>query len=114
MTAVLTTAATIVCSHQGNVIVQASTSKLAVGGSPVLVEADLLAATVAGCTNVNANAGQKPCLKVTSILTGQSTTLTVAGQPVMLDTALGLTDATPPQPVLWQVSSAGQNMLEAS
>lgn len=114
MPAVLTTAAKIVCSHQGDVIVQASTSALSAGGSPVLVAADLLAATVAGCKNVNVNAGQKPCLKVTSILAGQSTTLTVAGQPVMLETARGLTDATPPQPVLWQVSSAGQNVLEAS
>ncbi|CCK24484.1 hypothetical protein BN159_0105 [Streptomyces davaonensis JCM 4913] len=114
MPAVLTTAAQLVCAHQGQLMVQASTSALTAGGSPVLVQADLLAATVSGCTNTNTAAGQKPCLKVTSIIAGRSSTLTVSGQPVMLETALGLTDAVPPQPVLWQVRSAGQKVLEAS
>lgn len=114
MAAVLTAASRLVCVHEGRLSVQASTAALDAGGSPVLVEADLLAATVSGCTNTLVDKGQKPCLKVTSVLAGQSSTLTVAGQPVMLDTAKGLTDASPPQPVLWRVSSAGQSVLEAS
>jgi hypothetical protein len=114
MPAVLTTASKLVCSHHGELKVQASTSALSAGGSPVLVEADILAATVTGCTNTDANANEKPCLKVTSIIAGRSTTLTVSGQAVMLESAQGLTDAVPPQPVLWQVSSAGQRVLEAS
>jgi hypothetical protein len=113
MPAVLTADAKLVCAHQGELKVQASTSSLTAGGLPVLVEADLLAATVSGCTNTNAKDGQKPCLKVTSILAGQSSKLTVNGQSVMLETAKGLTDAVPPQPVLWQVSKAGQSVLEA-
>ena len=32
----------------------------------------------------------------------------------MLETAQGLTNGTPPLPVMWQVSSAGQSVLEAS
>ena len=114
MPAVLTTASKLVCAHSGELVVQASTSALSAGGSPVLVQADLLAATVSGCTNVNANLGQKPCLKVTSIIAGASAVLAVGGQPVMLETAKGLTDAVPPLPVLWQVGSAGQMVLEAS
>jgi hypothetical protein len=114
MPAVLTAAARLVCAHQGRLVVHASTSALTVGGAPVLVDADLLAATVSGCTNTNAAAGQKPCLKVTSIIAGRSATLTVAGRPVMLETARGLTDAVPPLPVLWQVRGAGQSVLEAS
>ncbi|GLY16389.1 hypothetical protein LWF15_29870 [Kineosporia rhizophila] len=114
MPAVLTTASTLKCAHQGTVMVQASTSALSAGGSPVLVQADLLAATVAGCTNTNAAAGQVPCAKVTAVTAGMSTTLSVAGQPVMLQTAQGLTNAVPPLPVLWQVESAGQSVLEAS
>ncbi|MFE5813191.1 hypothetical protein [Streptomyces sp. NPDC056479] len=114
MPAVLTTASKLVCAHGAELIVQASTTALSAAGSPVLVQADLLAATVSQCTNTNANLGQKPCLKVTSVIAGASTTLTVAGQPVMLETARGLTDATPPLPVLWMVSTAGQSVLEAS
>jgi hypothetical protein len=114
MSAVLTTASKLVCAHSGELVVQASTSALSADGSPVLVQADLLAATVSGCTNTNANLGQKPCLKVTSIISGASAVLAVASQPVMLDTAKGLTDASPPLPVLWQVSTAGQSVLEAT
>jgi hypothetical protein len=114
MPAVLTTASKLVCAHGGELTVQASTSALSAGGSPALVQADLLAATVSKCTNTNANAGQTPCLKVTSVLAGASTTLSVGGQPVMLETAQGLTNATPPLPVMWQVSAAGQSVLEAS
>ncbi|MEU4477940.1 hypothetical protein AB0F68_07750 [Micromonospora sp. NPDC023966] len=114
MPAVLTTDSTIKCAHSGTVVAQASTSALTAAGSPVLVQADLLAATVTGCTNTNTNAGETPCLKVTSVTAGLSTTLSVGGQPVLLDTAKGLTNATPPRPVLWQVDSAGQTVLEVS
>jgi hypothetical protein len=114
MPAVLTTASTLSCAHGGTLVVQASTSALSAGGNPVLVMADLLAATVSGCTNTNAQLGQTPCLKVTSVLAGVSNQLTVAGLPVMLETAQGLTNATPPLPVMWQVGSAGQTVLEAT
>jgi hypothetical protein len=114
MPAVLTTSSKLVCAHGGELVVQASTAALSAAGSPVLVRADLLAATVSRCPNTNATAGQKPCLKVTSVLAGASTALTVGGQPVMLETARGLTDAAPPLPVMWQVGSAGQSVLEAS
>ena len=50
----------------------------------------------------------------TIVITGASAVLAVGGQPVMLETAKGLTDASPPLPVLWQVSTAGQTALEAS
>jgi hypothetical protein len=114
MPAVLTTASTLSCAHGGTLAVQASTSALTVGGNPVLVQADLLAATVSSCANTNAQLGQTPCLKVTSVLAGASTLVTVAGQPVMLETAQGLTNATPPLPVMWQVQSAGQTVVEAT
>ena len=109
--AVLTTSSTLKCVHGGTLQVQASTSQLSAGGSPTLVEADVLAATVSGCSNTNAAAGQMPCVTVT-VLAGQSTNLTVAGQAVLLESATGLTSSTPPG--TWQVSSAGQSVLEAS
>lgn len=114
MPAVLTAASTLKCVHGAPLVVQASTALLTAAGSPVLVQADLLAATVPSCPNTNVNIGQAPCVKVTAVLAGASTTLSVAGQPVMLETAKGLTSASPPSPVMWQVESAGQNVLEAS
>ena len=110
---VLTEGSTLQCVHGGSGKVQASQSKLKVDGKAVLLQSDLLKATVSDCPNTNAAAGQAPCLKVTSIISGLSTDLTVDGQPVMLENATGLTNATPPLPVLWQVQSAGQTKLTA-
>lgn len=114
MPAVLTTASTLQCVHGGTITANASSSALTVGGSPVLVQADLASATIAGCTNTNASAGQVPCVAITSVAAGVSTTLKVAGQPAMLATARGLTNGSPQLPVMWQVISAGQSLLGAS
>jgi hypothetical protein len=114
MPAALTTASTLQCVHGGTVTATASSSALTVGGSPVLVQADLATATITNCPNTNASAGQVPCVAITSVATGASTTLTVAGQPAMLATASGLTNGSPPLPVMWQVVSAGQTLLSAS
>lgn len=110
---VLTESAVLQCAHGGSVKVQAGQQKLKVDGKAVLLQSDLLAATVSNCPNTNAAAGQAPCLKVTSILSGLSTDLLVDGQPVMLENATGLTNATPPLPVMWQVQAAGQSKLAA-
>ncbi|MFD0278934.1 hypothetical protein ACFVHB_34195 [Kitasatospora sp. NPDC127111] len=113
MPSALTTASVLQCIHGGRLTVPAAGTALTVDGQPVLVQSDLAAATIAGCANTNASAGQTPCLKVTSVIAGLSTVLTVRGQPVLLDTARGLTNATPPAPVMWQVVSAGQTKLTA-
>lgn len=114
MAGVLTAASTLQCIHKGTLVVQASQQALTVDGQPVLVQADLLAATVAGCTNNNPAAGQAPCLAVTAVSAGLSSTLSVGHQPVVLETAQGLTNGTPPAPVMWQVASAGQTKLGAT
>jgi hypothetical protein len=114
MPAVLTTASTLKCAHGGTITVTASQQLLTAAGNPALVQADLAAASIAGCTNTVTSLSQKPCLKITSLLVGASTTLAVNGQAVLLETAQGLTDAAPPRPVLWQVVTAGQTVLEAS
>ncbi|MFD7297822.1 hypothetical protein ACFV9W_31440 [Streptomyces sp. NPDC059897] len=115
MPAVLTTASRLVCVHGGELVVRASTGALTAGGSPVLVLADLLAATVsATCSNTDVAKNQKPCTMVTSVLSGASTTLAVGGRAVALETARGLTDGLPTAPVMWRVDSAGQHVLEAT
>jgi hypothetical protein len=106
---VITEASLIQCPHLGTVKATASQSVLAVDGNKVLVQSDLLSATVT-CPAVPAP-GVKPCTKVASVTAGAAAKLTAGGQPVLLETAQGLTDGTPPQ---WRVVSAGQTKLRAS
>lgn len=106
--AVLTTASRLTCLHQGLVLLTSGQHLLTVDGNPVILRTDLLGATVAGCTNPSPGT---PCLKVTSILTGATASLSVGGVAVMTEAAFGLTDGQPALPVLWRVSSAGQTKL---
>jgi hypothetical protein len=50
---------------------------------------------------------------VTSVTSGASACLSVDGVPVLTESAVGLTNAVPPLPILWQVGSAGQTKLRA-
>ena len=106
---VITEASIIQCVHKGTVTASASQNVLTVDGEKVLVQSDLLSATIA-CPVAPAP-GVKPCTKVVSVTAGVATKLKANGQPVMLETALGLTDGVPP---LWQVASAGQTKLQTS
>jgi hypothetical protein len=99
--------------HGGTVQLRASQQRLKVDGQAVLVQGDLMGATVSGCPNNNPAAGQTPCLSITAIIGGIATTLAVNGQPVLLETAKGLTNGTPPAPVLWEVKAAGHTKLAA-
>jgi hypothetical protein len=104
MFAVLTSASVVVCAHQAPVVIQPSQRLLTVDGQPVLLRADLLAATIPDCPS------NTPCGKVSSILSGLSKTLNVGGEPVVLANAHGLS-ATPAQ---WRVQAANQTKLEAA
>lgn len=110
MSKVLTMGATIACPHGGSVMIVSGRTKLTVDGNPVLTAADLIGAPILGCTNTAP--GFTPCLAVASVLAGFSTRLAVDGQPVLLETATGMTNGTP-GPFPWSVRSAGQSKLEA-
>ncbi|MDF2619206.1 MAG: hypothetical protein K0S00_1865 [Xanthobacteraceae bacterium] len=110
MSRVLTMAAAIACPHGGMATITSGRSKLTVDGSPVLTAADLVGASFLGCTN--AGPGLVPCKTIVSVVAGLSARLLVDGQPVLLDTATGLTDGLP-GPFPWTVRSAGQTKLEA-
>lgn len=109
---VLNASAVIRCSHGGTVTVTPSQQALKAGGGAVLVRADLLAATIAGCTNTDARAGQVPCVSILAVTAGVATRLKAGGQPVVLEDAAGTTSSTPPG--RFSVSSAGQTRLRAS
>ena len=114
MGAVLTADSVLICPHGGRLTLSSSTRSLTVDGATVLVLVDLVGATISGCTTVDDTShGLKHCSAVTSTTAGASTALTIAGKPVALDSAQGLTDGLGPGPVQWQVRSAGQNKLTA-
>ena len=111
MPKVLTTAAKIQCSHQGMVQVpSAGQSVLQVDGNPALVTGDLVGKSIAGCT-LTPSTTTKPCTSTASMLIGAATLMEVGGKSVLLDTATGITDSTPPG--TWSVQAAGQSSLEA-
>ncbi|MEJ3748621.1 hypothetical protein WEI85_35740 [Actinomycetes bacterium KLBMP 9797] len=115
MATVLTDAATIQCVHAGapgtgTAALGASQERLTVRGSPVLVGDDLTNVTITGCT-LTGPPGTKPCAHTASTLTGGAARLTAGGAPVLLDTASGATDSTPPG--TWTVVAPGQSTLHA-
>lgn len=114
MTAVLTTASTLVCPHGGKVTLGAGRSKLKVDGKPVLAQSDVMGAAISGCGTPTATTTPptKPCTLVTAVLAGPTPKLTVGGQPVLLANAQGLTDGLAPAPGTWRVQSAGQTKAE--
>ncbi|MEO5878203.1 MAG: hypothetical protein ABIS86_03815 [Streptosporangiaceae bacterium] len=106
MPPVLTEASSLRCAHQGTVVVQATHRVLTVGGAAVLVDGDLLAAQILGC---QLQPPVTPCAQITGINAGVSGSLTVGGQPVLLATAQGTTNAG-----TWLVVDPGQTKLEAT
>jgi archaellum component FlaF (FlaF/FlaG flagellin family) len=112
MPKVLTTAAQIKCSHQGTVTVSsAGQSVVEVDGSSVLVMGDLVGKSVSGCT-LTPSQNSKPCTTTTSMIVGAATRMEAGGNAVLLETATGLTDSTPPG--TWSVQDAGQSSVEAT
>jgi hypothetical protein len=114
MPKVLTTQARVTCNHQGTVQVSsAGQSILKVDGVSVLVDGDLVGEPVTGCTNqpTPATPSLKPCTTTSSMLVGASTKLKAGNKAVLLDSANGVTDSTPPG--AWSVQSAGQTKLES-
>lgn len=110
MAYVLTETATMLCSHGGKVTIPATQHILTINGMAALVQGDEAGGVVAGCTNTVVAAGQKPCTKTLPATAGIATKLQVGGKPVLLQSATGQTDSTPPG--TWQVAFAGQTMLD--
>jgi hypothetical protein len=111
MPKVLTTGATVKCSHQGTVQVSsAGQSVMEIGDKPVLVTGDLEGKSISGC-KLTASTSTSPCVSTTSMLIGAATRMQAGGKFVLLDTAMGLTDSTPPG--TWSVEAAGQSKVEA-
>lgn len=115
MTAILTTGSSLTCAHGGRISLSSHQSKLSVAGHPVLVQTDLVGASISGCpTPVASSPTTKPCLTVVAVLAGPTPKLTVDGTPVLLANARGLTDGVDPAPGTWSVQSAAQTKATVS
>lgn len=108
---VVTTGATIVCAHGGQVTLTPRQSTVTAGGAPVLRETDIMGAPIVGCAQPP-TISSKPCTVVVSILPGGSApTVAAGGLPVHLDSLSGMTDGVPPGTVM--VVSPGQTTVQA-
>lgn len=112
MPPVVTSNATIVCSHGGRVTLIPRQATVQVQGGTVLCEPDLVGAPIVGCAQP-ASPTTKPCTTVVSTLPGSSAPhVTVGGKPVYLATLSGITDGVPPGTIT--VVSPGQTVVEAT
>jgi len=118
MAYVLTTASSVVCGHpppSGKVTLGPGASKLKVASpaalSPVLLATDFIPGTVVNCQF------STPCVSVNQINpTSLSRKLLVGGNPVVLSTLSGSTQAAgspPPTYPLLRAESANESKLQA-
>ncbi|MFJ8439858.1 hypothetical protein [Kitasatospora griseola] len=125
MSFVLVVGATIKCVHGGSCRLPGPGSRmLTVSGTAVLLsgaEAGFAfgsaAAPVPGmitpCPAALPNGQPQPCVTTATLPVGLTTKLTVAEQPVLLDTATGGT-VSGTGAGTWTIADAGQKILEAS
>jgi hypothetical protein len=108
MPPIVTAAATVTCLHGGQVTLIPKQTKVLIKGSPVLCEPDLVGSPIVGCP-VPPSPGSKPCLVVTSVIPGPTSTslkVKVGGRPAYIATLTGLTDGVPPGTIM--VANPGQ------
>jgi hypothetical protein len=111
MPLIVTTNATIMCSHGGQVTLIPKQAQVTIQGGSVLCEGDLSGAPIIGCLQPP-SPGSKPCTMVVSTLPGSSApTVLVLGRPVLLQTLTGLTDGVPPGTIM--VANPGQATVQA-
>jgi len=85
-TPVLNSSATILCTHGGNVTIQASNTQVKAGGQPVLVLSDTF--TVGGCPFTVPGPKPQPCVRIQWVVPAKR--VRVNGTPVLLMDSTGL------------------------
>ena len=106
----LTERAILRCSHGGLVSVAATQTWVRIGSSPVLVSPNPESRSISNCTNNNIPAGIKPCLTTLAVKRGYSEFVRIDGHRVCLETVVGDTDGTPPDPE-YSVKNPAQSLV---
>jgi hypothetical protein len=110
MAPIVTSNATILCIHGGQVILVPRQAQVTIQGGSVMCEPDLVGSVIVGCAQPP-SPGTKPCTTVVSTLPGSaSLTVSVGGRPAYVATLSGLTDGVPPGTIM--VASPGQTQVE--
>lgn len=96
MPPILTSNATVLCSHGGRVTLIPRQVTVGIQGGMVMCDPDLAGAPIVGCPQP-ATSASKPCTAVVSTLPGSSSPkVMVSGRPAYLGTLSGVTDGVPP------------------
>ena len=104
--------AQLMCLHGAPLMLTPNQTLVRIMGGFALVAPAPAGAVIAGCPNINPQAGLKPCLVATPAMAGQSTLVSIMGRPMCLDTTTGLTDGTPV--AQYRVVDAGQHLVSVS
>ncbi len=109
MAPIITSNATIMCVHGGQVVLVPRQLQVTIQGGSVMCEPDLVGSVIAGCT-VPPTPASKPCTTVISTLPGSSDPkVLVDGRPAYIATLSGITDGVPPGTIL--VVDPGQTLV---
>jgi hypothetical protein len=110
MPPIVTSNATILCVHGGQVVLVPSQTQVTIQGGAVLCEPDIMGAPIVGCAQPP-TPSTVPCTVVVSALPGStSLTVSVNGQPAYVATLSGITDGIPPGAIM--VADPGQTQVE--
>jgi hypothetical protein len=108
---IVTTNATILCTHGGRVTLIPKQTQVQIQGGMVLCEPDLVGAPIVGCAQPP-SISSKPCTLVVSTLPGSSSLkVKVGGRPAYVATLSGVTDGVPPGTIM--VVNPGQVIVQA-
>lgn len=112
MPLILNAAAELLCPHGGRVSILPRQQQVLVGGAPALRASDLLGAPIVGCP-VAPSPTTVPCTVVAAVFPGSwSSGVLAAGEPVLLQTLIAITNGVPPGPVV--VAQPGQAQVQAT
>lgn len=106
----LTEDAILNCLHvMGIVQLDPAQDLVKIDGRRILVDPDPEKRPIVGCNNYGPTI--KPCVTTREVQRGYSDLLRIAGQRICLSPVTGLTDGTPPDTVMYEVRSPGQEYL---
>ena len=111
MPPIVTSDATIMCVHGGQVTLIPKQTQVTIQGGAILCEPDLVGAPIVGCAQPP-SPSTVPCTVVVATLPGStSLKVVVGGKPAYVATLTGLTNGVPPGTLI--VANPGQTTVQA-
>jgi hypothetical protein len=109
---IITEDAKVVCKHElGKVSLVPTQTLVTINQRRVMVKPNLEGRPISGCP---LTIPFKPCLFTLDVRVGYSHFMRITGIAICLDSAVGLTDGTPPGVVQYKVNEAGQAFVSGT